>query len=166
MNVKQNEKIPRALWEMELLKKALDVWHVEPQLNQLQEECGELIVAINHHRRHRNTWQHICEELADVDIMIQQFITVPETYKLFQEARERKLKRLEERLNNKKENNIIIPNYCHCGQLLMQITDPEILGRGEQTWHVCPLILVGADTDEHISVYEDRTNTHKNNKEA
>lgn len=44
------------------------------QLNQTQEECGELITAINHFRRKKSIeeYDHLCEEVADVSIMVNQ----------------------------------------------------------------------------------------------
>lgn len=42
---------------------------------------------------------------------------------------------------------------CKCGELLLIITDPEILGRTHQIWYVCPLILYGCDESEHTSIY-------------
>lgn len=42
---------------------------VEDNLNQLQEECAELIVAVNHYRRGRITLMELAEEIADVYLM-------------------------------------------------------------------------------------------------
>lgn len=38
--------------------------------NQLQEECAELVVAVNHIRRDRIGWEEFAEECADVFLMI------------------------------------------------------------------------------------------------
>ncbi len=42
---------------------------------------------------------------------------------------------------------------CRCGEPVMIITDPEIIGRTGQKWIVCPLILYGDDRN-HTSRYE------------
>lgn len=43
------------------------------QFRQLQEECAELIVAINHHiREDRDSHDELIEEIADVTIMLMQ----------------------------------------------------------------------------------------------
>ena len=42
------------------------------QLNQLQEELGELIVAVNKYRRNAENLTNLVEEIADVEIMLQQ----------------------------------------------------------------------------------------------
>lgn len=39
-------------------------------LDALQEECGELITAISHHRRGRKDDTHLILEMADVQIML------------------------------------------------------------------------------------------------
>jgi len=44
------------------------------QLNQLQEECAELILAINKYRRKKeNALNNFIEEIVDVEILIDQF---------------------------------------------------------------------------------------------
>lgn len=49
----------------------------------------------------------------------------------------------------------MINKICTCGEPLMEITDPEILGREGQRWYVCPLILYGDDERYHTSIYEE-----------
>lgn len=56
----------------EVFKKALDTWGKDVQLNMLQEECAELIAAVNHLRRGRATEAEVCAEIADVQIMLDQ----------------------------------------------------------------------------------------------
>ncbi len=46
---------------------------------------------------------------------------------------------------------------CKCGKELLDITDPDILGRTGQIWYVCPLILCGMDEKDHTSIYEEVT---------
>lgn len=58
----------------ETYKKALEAYGLEAQLNQLQEECAELIVAVNKLRRNQSveTENALIDELADVKIMVEQ----------------------------------------------------------------------------------------------
>lgn len=57
----------------DLLRSALDAWGTEPQLRQLQEECGELIAAINHFCRGREgSAEELAEEVADVLLVAMQ----------------------------------------------------------------------------------------------
>lgn len=50
---------------------ALEKYGHTAQLRQLQEECAELIAAVNHYFR-RGTRGDLIEELADVTIMLMQ----------------------------------------------------------------------------------------------
>ena len=50
---------------------------------------------------------------------------------------------------------------CICGEPLMIITDPAIIGREGITWHVCPLILYGDTERLHTSICEEE-NVQKN----
>lgn len=52
-------------------RKAVKLWGVTPQLRQLQEECGELVAAVNRADRGRGT-ENLIEEIADVVIMAHQ----------------------------------------------------------------------------------------------
>ncbi|MCK9463121.1 MAG: hypothetical protein M0R80_26155 [Proteobacteria bacterium] len=58
---------------MKLLKSALDRWGIESQMDMLQEECAELIVAVNKVKRRKgDAIPNFLEEIADVEIMIAQ----------------------------------------------------------------------------------------------
>ena len=75
---------------------AVKCWGAWAQLNQLQEECAELIASINHYRRGRTLFAedlaNIIEELADVDIMIHQARHILDiTGERFPQARNKKL---------------------------------------------------------------------------
>ena len=66
-----------------IYEQALELWGEDAQLRLAQEECAELIVAINHrqrsidHRpRHVPSDDFIIEEIADVEIMIEQLKTI------------------------------------------------------------------------------------------
>lgn len=82
-----------------LLKRALSAFGPEAQLDQCQEECAELIVAINHYRRNRIPVTDLAEEMADVELLIEQLLMVldiePAIYRLIQT---KKMRKLEERL--------------------------------------------------------------------
>jgi len=109
--------------QKEIMKEALEKYGVEPQFSQLQEECAELIVAVNKLRRkglfklddnhigdlikyitynpHDSTIDDpiidFYSELADVEIMTQQLKLMIDN-KLFEEVKSKKLERLQSRL--------------------------------------------------------------------
>lgn len=57
----------------ELYEDAIKEWGVELQLLMLQEECGELISAVSRYwRKRENSFLKLAEEIADVEIMIEQ----------------------------------------------------------------------------------------------
>jgi NTP pyrophosphatase (non-canonical NTP hydrolase) len=56
----------------ELAKRCFEKWGEEPQLFMAIEEMGELATAISHYRRGRVTKEAVCEEVADVLIMMEQ----------------------------------------------------------------------------------------------
>lgn len=58
----------------ERLKQIADHYGLDEQLNMLQEECAELIQAASKYKRRKliDDYQHIVEEIADVEIMIAQ----------------------------------------------------------------------------------------------
>lgn len=75
-----------------------DIWE---QLNQTQEECGELIVSINHMRRKKasDTYDNVCKEAADVLIMLDQLKIILDGA-LIEKYIGEKLTRAQERLEN------------------------------------------------------------------
>ncbi len=90
----------------------VETYGKESQLRQLQEECGEVIVAVNHYLRavqQKDTKKislttcNLIEEVADVEILIAQ---LPCMFLGFREAvdevKEKKLKRLAERIEMQK----------------------------------------------------------------
>jgi hypothetical protein len=62
--------------EKSLEERALEVWGVEAQLRQAQEELAELIAAINRYMRQRTQSDAVVEEIADVEIMLAQLKVV------------------------------------------------------------------------------------------
>lgn len=57
---------------VDILKKAVDEYGKEAQLRMVIEECSELIKAVCKHLRNGGHEDDICEEAADVQIMIDQ----------------------------------------------------------------------------------------------
>lgn len=56
-----------------IAKLAIEKYGHAAQLRQLQEECAELIVAVNHYfSPRRNAREELIEEVADVSIMLMQ----------------------------------------------------------------------------------------------
>lgn len=45
---------------------------VEKQLEQLQEECGEVVTAVNHYRRGKRPLRHLLKEMEDVRNLLNQ----------------------------------------------------------------------------------------------
>lgn len=56
--------------DQEIFKTAIEVYGVFNQENMAIEECAELIQAIN--KKHRGLQHNIPEEIADVEIMLEQ----------------------------------------------------------------------------------------------
>ena len=82
-----------------LYSQTLTKWGFEPQLNQLQEECAELIVACNKLRRKGEEARPLMiDELADVVIMTQQIIYAMGVENEVEERMNFKLNRIGERL--------------------------------------------------------------------
>ena len=74
----------------------------ESQLRQLQEECGELIVASSKLIRSKDrAVNNLIEELADVRIMIEQIEQLYGLKSLVEDEMEYKLKRQLERMEEK-----------------------------------------------------------------
>lgn len=90
---------------LNLYKQCFDIYGEESQLRQLQEECAELIVAVNHMIRKNNidTRQNFIEELADVSIVLEQFVNESVSNEQFEIIRNNKLYRLKNRLESYNE---------------------------------------------------------------
>ena len=85
-----------------LYSKVLDAWGIEAQVSMVMEETGEMLAALGKARRGRVTKEEVITELADVSIMMEQmavFFGLDE----FREEKERKLKRLQNRLKEWEE---------------------------------------------------------------
>lgn len=82
----------------ELYASAFIKWGVNAQLDMLIEEMSELTTKIIHFKRNRINSNKLSEEIADVEIMLEQlkwYFTLENKVK---QNKEFKLKRLEERL--------------------------------------------------------------------
>ena len=58
----------------EIYRKCIERWGEELQVGMLSEEIGELLIAVNKYRRKttEDNKRNVCEELADVQIMMEQ----------------------------------------------------------------------------------------------
>lgn len=82
-----------------MLLNAIERHGREPQWRQLQEECAELIAAVNRFLRKREgAVDALIEEIADVEIMVQQARLLVGNDALIDAAVEKKIQRLRERL--------------------------------------------------------------------
>jgi NTP pyrophosphatase (non-canonical NTP hydrolase) len=81
---------------------ALEKFGNDNQIFQLFEEMGELTVAINGYRRGRCTLEDVKEEIADVEIMLEQMkIIFNATEEDIEEHKQYKTTRLKERVHGK-----------------------------------------------------------------
>lgn len=93
------EKCPGEGYAKDLYKKALDKWGPKAQLLIAAEECAELIQAVTKYVNGRGFERDVIEEMADVDIMMEQMkemlVYSDEQNRLhFMEEKQRKLSRL------------------------------------------------------------------------
>lgn len=56
--------------QKQLIQKSHLFWGRQAQFDQLHEELGELIVALNHFKRNRCTLKDVAIEMADVRLML------------------------------------------------------------------------------------------------
>jgi NTP pyrophosphatase (non-canonical NTP hydrolase) len=89
--------------EQKLIEKdAVETYGMDSQMRMLQEECGELIVAVGHYLRGREgSIANLCEELADVKIMVEQ-MEIALDNPVIEELYDYKLGRLKKRLEEHK----------------------------------------------------------------
>jgi NTP pyrophosphatase (non-canonical NTP hydrolase) len=95
-----NDLYPNSIEVHDLYQSALDKWGFDPQLDQLTEECGELVTACNKLRRKGDSAVPLMiDEMADVEIMIGQIKHAMRVTRAIEERKIFKLNRLEERLS-------------------------------------------------------------------
>lgn len=87
------------------LNRALNKYGIENQKWMLVEECSELLNAVAKLRRDRVSKKEVITELADVQIMVEQMAYFF-GFEEFLAEKERKLTRLNERLQNDKSNQV------------------------------------------------------------
>lgn len=83
---------------------ALSTYGIEHQTLILFEEMSELQDAICKYKRGRDTTDHICEEIADVQIILSQ-MAIAYGEDRVREWMAKKLKRLNERIKEKQNGN-------------------------------------------------------------
>lgn len=82
--------------ENEIMLQAISVFGEEMQENVAVEECAELIQAISH--KHRGRAHNIAEEIADVQIMLDQLVMINGCAAEVEEMRKMKIERLYDRI--------------------------------------------------------------------
>ena len=82
---------------------AISKWGENKQTDMLHEEIGELLQAINKHKRKNSleNRENLLEEIADVEIMLEQLklIVAGSAHSAVEDYKERKLERLREKLS-------------------------------------------------------------------
>lgn len=80
----------------EINKAAIEYYGEEVQENQCIEECAELIQAIN--KKHRGREHNIPEEIADVEICLEQLKMINDCADEVEYYKKKKIKRLKARI--------------------------------------------------------------------
>lgn len=83
----------------EIYERAIKTFGPDKQVEMLIEEMAELMVAISHFWRGKAKLEQVCEEIVDVEIMLDQAKMIFDSPVFDHDyAKEFKLKRLEQRL--------------------------------------------------------------------
>lgn len=85
--------------EAEVLQRALDTYGSLPQIVMVFEEVSELQKELCKYLRGRGSFEHIAEEIADVEIMLEQMKMLFCCTDDVRNERRRKVERLKERLD-------------------------------------------------------------------
>ena len=85
--------------EKKILEQAIAVFGARAQEEKAIEELAELICAIAH--KHCGRTSNIAEEIADVEIMLEQLKLINDCFEAVEEIRAAKIKRLAERIFDK-----------------------------------------------------------------
>ncbi len=86
--------------ETEVLQRALDTYGSTLQIAMVFEEMSELQKELCKYLRGRGSFEHIAEEIADVEIMLEQMEMLFCCAEDVRSVRKRKVERLKERLDN------------------------------------------------------------------
>lgn len=78
--------------DIEILTEAIKVFGEEKQERKAIEELSELIVAISH--KHFDREHNIAEEIADVEVMLEQLKIINRCYKEVEDIKKVKIERL------------------------------------------------------------------------
>lgn len=84
--------------EIYILKKAIETWGNESQIELMIEEMSELTQAIQKNKRGKDNLDNIHEEIADVSLMIEQMNMIFDKSEI-NKWKELKIERLKKRLN-------------------------------------------------------------------
>ena len=82
---------------MNIYEEAIKEYGDTSQIGMMVEEASELILALRHFDRGRNTFKNVCEEIADVEIMCAQMRIIFGN-EIVEDCKSKKLKRLQKRL--------------------------------------------------------------------
>lgn len=80
--------------ESQICKQAVKVFGKEQQTMMFIEECGELFQAISKYKRGYGPRENICEEIADVEIMLEQLKYVYGCHREVDQWKNKKIVRL------------------------------------------------------------------------
>lgn len=87
-------------YQKSVCNRAVNTYGKTPQLIMAMEEMAELIQTLSKDIRGKTDIENISEEIADVEIMIEQLKIIYDCKDKVNDKRCRKISRLEERLNN------------------------------------------------------------------
>lgn len=85
--------------DIEIMKAAIECFGEQAQEKVAMEECAELIQAIIH--KHRGREHNIAEEIADVEIMLEQLKIINDCVEEVADIRKGKIERLFNRIFDK-----------------------------------------------------------------
>lgn len=113
--------------EKDIGKKCIALWGEADQIRQTVEECAELIVVLAKYGRNVNgsSKDQICEELADVEIMINQMKLIFDA-DIIESQKRYKLARLNERVTFEKGQFSMVIMYTLSEGLYIQIDGSNI----------------------------------------
>jgi NTP pyrophosphatase (non-canonical NTP hydrolase) len=90
--------------DADLYRRAFVCWGIAAQWRMLQEECGELIAAVNRCDRGRIEPWALASEIADVEIMLEQARLMLDS-DMVERVKAEKLARLRERIEQAEGNS-------------------------------------------------------------
>ena len=112
----------------DIYQSALDAFGAEPQIKMLFEEMAELQMAICKNGRGKDNRDNIAEEIADVQIMLEQMKRLYGCAALASQYTEQKLDRLRERIGGLKmnrENILDMAKKCICNDREAEYGSPQ-----------------------------------------